>query len=246
MKDLTNEQISSIWHAQAASGKGSGFYDIIRAAIKADRELNGREAQPADQANGQEPVGAVLVNRDTREGVMFYSSDMIPDASTLKDRFELVNVYTTPPTQPAREWVGLTDEEVQVMAFRAVKAHPEWRHLNCTVPVGAEAAPFVAELYRAIEAKLRAKNAGLLAAVPDDPVQAVLSEIFTDTEAPHKIDVLFSTDSRDVTVVYSNLDCQWLEELKAAVAQRALPADDHPLMHSKPAKPQAPDMEASE
>ena len=63
-----------------------------------------------------------------------------------------------------QQFVGLSDEEVQVMAFRAVKAHPEWRHLNCTVPVGAEAAPFVAELYRAIEAKLREKNAGKPAA----------------------------------------------------------------------------------
>lgn len=80
---------------------------------------------------------------------------------------------TTPPAQPAREWVGLTGDEVQVMAFRAVKAHPEWRHLNCTVPVGAEAAPFVAELYRAIESKLREKNAGLPAALPDD-IPAIL------------------------------------------------------------------------
>lgn len=53
------------------------------------------EAKPV-----QEPVGAVLVNRESREGVMFYSVDMIPDPSTLKDRFELVPVYTAPPQQP--------------------------------------------------------------------------------------------------------------------------------------------------
>ncbi len=61
--------------------------------------------------------------------------------------------------QPAqRTLVGLTDDEVQVMAFKAVKNHPEWHHMNHTVPVGKEAAPFVSELYRAIEAKLREKN----------------------------------------------------------------------------------------
>ncbi len=41
----------------------------------------------------KEPVGAVLVRRESREGVMFYSNDMIPDPSTIKDRFELITVY---------------------------------------------------------------------------------------------------------------------------------------------------------
>lgn len=102
------------------------------------------EAQPAEQANGREPVGAVLVNRDTREGVMFYSSDMIPDASTLKDRFELVNVYTTPPAQPALEWVSLTDDEKL-----ALMEHAD----------GSEMSDY--EFMDAIESKLREKNAVL-------------------------------------------------------------------------------------
>lgn len=49
-----------------------------------------------DQPVEQEPVGAVLVNCESREGVMFYSADMIPEPATLKDQFELVKVYTHP------------------------------------------------------------------------------------------------------------------------------------------------------
>jgi hypothetical protein len=44
-----------------------------------------------------EPIGAVLVSRIDREGVMFYSRDMIPDAKTVKDKFELIKVYDGPP-----------------------------------------------------------------------------------------------------------------------------------------------------
>lgn len=43
-----------------------------------------------------EPVGAVLVDRESHEGIMFYSNDMIPDPSTLKDRFELIVVCEVP------------------------------------------------------------------------------------------------------------------------------------------------------
>lgn len=43
MKDLTPQQLSSIWRAQTSSGKGSGFYDIIRAAIKAEPQA---QAEP--------------------------------------------------------------------------------------------------------------------------------------------------------------------------------------------------------
>lgn len=53
-------------------------------------------ALPDELAALVEPVGAVLVNRETREGVMFYSPDMIPDPATLKDRFELVHVFAAP------------------------------------------------------------------------------------------------------------------------------------------------------
>jgi hypothetical protein len=39
-----------------------------------------------------EPFGAVLVNRNTDQAVMFYSPDMFPDMNTVKDRFELLKV----------------------------------------------------------------------------------------------------------------------------------------------------------
>lgn len=55
-----------------------------------------------------EPVGAVLVNRETREGVMFYSADMIPDPATIKDRFVLVDVYTSP--QVPEDVIAILDE----------------------------------------------------------------------------------------------------------------------------------------
>ena len=46
-----------------------------------------------------EPVGAVLVRRENREGIMFYSADMIPKADTIKDRFELITVYALRATE---------------------------------------------------------------------------------------------------------------------------------------------------
>lgn len=68
----------------------------------------------------QEPVGAVLVNRESREGVMFYSAEMVPDPTTLKDRFELVKVYTTPPKrEPVAEsctWQQDGDSESSLYA----------------------------------------------------------------------------------------------------------------------------------
>ena len=48
-----------------------------------------------------EPVGAILVRRDSREGVMFYSNDMIPDSNTIKDRFKLITVYEHPDPRVA-------------------------------------------------------------------------------------------------------------------------------------------------
>lgn len=49
-----------------------------------------------------EPYGVVLVNTVDQEAVMFYSPDMVPDKSTLKDKFELVPVYTQ-PSKPSLE-----------------------------------------------------------------------------------------------------------------------------------------------
>jgi hypothetical protein len=63
-----------------------------------------------------EPVGAILVRRDSREGVMFYSNDMIPDPNTIKDRFELITVYEHPDPRVAeleavlRECRGVIEE----------------------------------------------------------------------------------------------------------------------------------------
>lgn len=56
----------------------------------------------------QEPVGAVLVKRESREGVMFYSADMLPDPSVVKDKFELVTVYAAPV--PAEDVVKQRDD----------------------------------------------------------------------------------------------------------------------------------------
>lgn len=41
-----------------------------------------------------DPFGGVLVNTVDEEAVMFYSPDMFPDPSKLKDRFELKYLYT--------------------------------------------------------------------------------------------------------------------------------------------------------
>lgn len=44
-------------------------------------------------------LGAVLVDRESRKGVAFYSTDMIPDPSTIKDRFELIEVVRAARTR---------------------------------------------------------------------------------------------------------------------------------------------------
>jgi hypothetical protein len=59
-----------------------------KAALNATADLAGLVVCDA------KPAGAVLVRRDTREGIMFYSTDMIPDKADIKDRFELVTVYS--------------------------------------------------------------------------------------------------------------------------------------------------------
>ena len=129
--------------------------DALAAVISAYHEAL---AQPAGE-RGAEPSQAAS---DAYDRIDHFLRSKLDDHDYTHYSFDLDLVWgaalLSSDAQPS-EWVGLGDEEVQVMAFRAVKAHPEWRHLNCTVPVGAEAAPFVAELYRAIEAKLREKNA---------------------------------------------------------------------------------------
>ena len=99
----------------------------------------------AQQAEPVEPVGAVLVNRESREGVMFYSADMIPDSETLKDRFELVKVYTAPPLR-----VPLTEEEI-LGGLRLAPLDPSLWHLKDEAVVG--------DLQRAVLAIARAVEA---------------------------------------------------------------------------------------
>lgn len=96
--------------------------------------LPGPAAALAQQAV---PEGAVLVNRETREGVMFYSADMLPDLGTIKDRFELVKVFTHPaPAAPQAEQ-------------QAVRPDKEWQRntVKLTAAQLAEALEFVAPDY---------------------------------------------------------------------------------------------------
>ena len=92
-------QRGAMFHTHPAVERQRSVEAAVRPACGVDPAA---KAEPV-----QEPVGAVLVNRESREGVMFYSVDMIPDPSTLKDCFELVPVYTSPPQR-----LPLTDEEI--------------------------------------------------------------------------------------------------------------------------------------
>ena len=57
-------------------------------------------AAPQPEPVESELFGTVLVNRESGEVVMFYSPDMVPDISAIKDCFELVDLFATP--QPDR------------------------------------------------------------------------------------------------------------------------------------------------
>lgn len=86
-----------------------------------------------------EPVGAILVRRDSREGVMFYSNDMIPDPNTIKDRFELITVYEHADPRVA-ELEAVLRECRKRLAFidrldddRDFLYEPEWKQLHETI-----------------------------------------------------------------------------------------------------------------
>lgn len=71
------------------------WFELRRKAVAAinDSKLDGLILCDAN------PIGAVLVRRENREGIMFYSADMIPKADTIKDRFELITVYALRTTE---------------------------------------------------------------------------------------------------------------------------------------------------
>lgn len=111
--------------------------EIARAAIDAD--------QPAEQAKGREAIllRTYLVNVLD----LFHQGRAIPlDASSAgrvnatvqaaEDVLMETAIYTTPPAQPAREWVGLSTEDLAGWDQREIRSARYW------------------------EAKLREKNAG--------------------------------------------------------------------------------------
>ena len=57
-------------------------------------------AAPQPEPVESELFGTVLVNRESGEVVMFYSPDMVPDISAIKDCFELVDLFATPQPEP--------------------------------------------------------------------------------------------------------------------------------------------------
>jgi hypothetical protein len=99
------------------------------------------EAQPAEQAKGQEAVGSVYISHHKgMENRDFDYWGNLPDGSHM--------LYPTPPAQPAREWVGLTDSDRRTV----------WDEVQRSKE------PDDFTYAAAIESKLREKNAGLPAA----------------------------------------------------------------------------------
>jgi len=84
----------------------------VARSVNADFRLGGQIHFGADEFNQfsrrlfeeyrkqQKPFGYVLVNTVDEEAVMFYSPDMKPDETKLKDKFELVVIYTAPIPTP--------------------------------------------------------------------------------------------------------------------------------------------------
>lgn len=100
--------------------------DYENRLLRARNERLEREAEQRSQQ--QEPAGEVINERGEVDWISF-----VPPAATL--------IYTRPP---ARDWVGLTDNEVLDMA-RTFGAQP-WPPGSCVA------------LGQMIEAKLREKN----------------------------------------------------------------------------------------
>jgi hypothetical protein len=84
----------------------------------------------ARSAPVQEPVAWTVSGKIT---------DWSKDFSAYQTKHYTRPVYTPPAAQ--RQWVGLTDEEIQAIAFTAVSENWDWLRFA-----------------RAIEAKLRSKN----------------------------------------------------------------------------------------
>lgn len=131
MKDLTPQQISSIWRAQSASG-GRSFEDVIRAAIKADRELNGREAQPAEQRPLLEKRD--LTGLNPANGAAAYFRGLGWN--------EAIDAMAS---QPAREWVDLPAPDTRTDAHIDTMGEPAYS----------------VELVQSLFGALREKNAEL-------------------------------------------------------------------------------------
>lgn len=79
MNILTDEEVRAI----DPDGLAEGFARAVESAVL--KKLAARDVGP---------FGAVLVNKESCEAVMFYSPDMVPPEDSLKERFELVNIYT--------------------------------------------------------------------------------------------------------------------------------------------------------
>ncbi len=102
------------------------------------------EAQPAEQANGREAVAVFKGRRLTPFGTREFWGWLSDGVEDLPDGTPL---YTTPPAQPAREWVGLTEpERLQIVQNHCLNVG-NWTQNGRSVSV-------------AVESKLREKNAG--------------------------------------------------------------------------------------
>jgi hypothetical protein len=113
----------------------------------------GKVWKPVQPAPVQEPYGYVSTHTS---GLMHFNKTfqgVYTDTAT-----EIVAVYTTPPAAQ-RQWVGLSQDELDAMFSNTIK--------------GKKLVNYVA---RAIEAKLKEKNAAAQPAVPDALTSADIQE----------------------------------------------------------------------
>lgn len=302
MKQLTNDQIYDLYNEPRSDAEMVEFANAVISEFCRTNGITG-EAQPAEQANGREAVAFDVTIQDDAAKMLHtmvspaFDGDedctpirlllgnghlgyglYVASADYPEEGAELLTEITTPPAQAGREWVGLTDDEIHDAYDEVASREP----YNMAVTRRNVA--------RALESKLREKNAGLPAAVPDGyvpvPVDALTRwrDAFAEELAAYDIDppirhVLTSHDEiaamlaaapkpqpqavpddnrciRELreyaaknpgTYIFPGWDGNRVTKyLAAAPKPQATTPDDHPLMHSKPAKPQAPDMEASE
>ena len=107
------------------------------------------DAHEAEKQAG--PVGAVLVNKETREGVAFYSADILPDPGELKDRFELVKVYAAPPSESDKE--DAESYRWLLTQFRAMSLDMGGNHCWVLARSGSLRGPTIDDAIRAARAK---------------------------------------------------------------------------------------------